>query len=263
MFGGWSSGPANPAPCHGPLQPNDQNFGRKRSLSILSDIDIEEEGRAIVELNMWSAKLLEATASTSPASSALQSRPMVSLLGTPVPTAPQRPAPPAPCGSGRPWRSCECFVAETLGAGPGLLSDAVSQWFTAGAGAAHSGCVAGTMTTCGKLGITASKELSSALRIALAKVVGPAAGKDAVVRVFPCPASREAKVGVDGFQHYEFGFEVHVADRHDLVPAQEVLRLESLSAGARRLMPAFIDALSAAHVPGVPHTLRLAITAVV
>lgn len=126
------------------------------------------------------------------------------------------------------------------------------HWFnyrTGTNGKFQDGKVRGVVVVRGSLGDASRKVFCAELRQALAQVLAPAVGPDPQVSVAAAsrPSSRTCLGAIAGEESSmqtcaEFKFEVDLADPNDRAPAVEVLRMEAVSGGARRLLPLLANA---------------------
>lgn len=128
------------------------------------------------------------------------------------------------------------------------------RWFTVASavGEEPETLVHGAVVLRGSIREGPQGDLAEELQDALREVLAPAAGSDVRVRV-------TTLTGQGDPAEARFPFEATLADPHDRVPALEVLRLEAVSAGARRLLP--LLAASPAASSGRRLSLRLELEA--
>jgi len=204
--------PSTSAPVvYGSSSHSSMSNPRLRSVSVLSDIDLQEPAIVNAQLAQWGEKLLAGTVGR-------QSQP------PPQPTAWSTPSSSSSSAALRADRIDVAgqYISSSMKSGLGFIGEAVPRWLLSARSKSSSSCdINGIVVLRGRIAAPLVAQADT-LQKALTEVLSSAGGPDLKVSV----SSRG---------------EVTVSDPNDKAPILEVLRLEAVSAGARSLLPHLAD----------------------
>jgi len=253
---------------------------RYRSVSNVSEADVDSTGEAAAQLSVWGERLLaEARSSSSTElererSERLDAPELLTrereacdlAVAEEAPEAPERqcrvvqrrridcmcgiPAPSYSRGPKFP-RACDAGLLEAFPAGSSwslsLFGTGPLHWFSSSSTSSRREPLRGKVVFWGNLREERLQDLQVELRLALFRVLTSAAGPDVFVDVGgACRRLHSPKAAANGEDCAEFEFEVLPSDPHDMGPVLEVLHLEAEAGGALRLLPLLAECSSAA-----------------
>jgi len=221
--------PSTSAPVvYGSSSHSSMSNPRLRSVSVLSDIDLQEPAIVNAQLAQWGEKLLAGTVGR-------QSQP------PPQPTAWSTPSSSSSSAALRADRIDVAgqYISSSMKSGLGFIGEAVPRWLLSARSKSSSSCdINGIVVLRGRIAAPLVAQADT-LQKALTEVLSSAGGPDLKVSV--SSRGEVPQISTDDHTDAIFSFEVTVSDPNDKAPILEVLRLEAVSAGARSLLPHLAD----------------------